>query len=176
MKTSKIVSTLALLLAATPAFAAAEAERFETRETVVHATTTVLDVELNEKTVICSRADYSFPMLKVLIPGLEGITLLNHQNRGAGAPCVTTNESCRPASRFGPGASPESILQGRPGTEKVEVTVTAKRKDIMDHVEKTCTQTLIETVDTTIRGKKLTHVRYNNLNPRNYELCLNGGK
>ena len=112
-------------------------------------------------------------MLKVLIPGLGNVTLLNHQNFGAGAPCVTTGESCR---SFGerPSASPEDILQGRPGVEKIEVVVTATRIEAIDHIQKTCTVTLRENVETQIRGKKLFHLRESELAARSYEDCVNG--
>src|SRR5262249_16938805 len=68
--------------------ALAHADDQEYKEEVVHQTTTPVEVALNEQTVLCSHADYSALYLKVLIPKLASLTLLNHQNAGAGAPCV----------------------------------------------------------------------------------------
>lgn len=186
MKTSLLLpqltfsGALLLLASVSPALGSSTvnpAERYQTRETIVHKTITRLDVELNEKTVVCSRADYAVPMLKVLIPGLSDITLLNHQNFGADAPCVTTREAC---SRLGPHfdfgrAKPEDILQGRPGIETVDVTVTEKKIETIDHVEKTCAVELVEEVETVIRGKKLTHARSSALMERSYDRCLEAG-
>src|SRR5262245_56707741 len=64
-------------------------------ETVIHATTKSVEIDLNSNTVICSAADYGALYLKVLIPELAGITLLDHQNLGAGAPCVASG-LCEP--------------------------------------------------------------------------------
>lgn len=144
----------------------------ETRLVAVHSTKSRLDVELNEKSVLCSKADYSMPMLKVLIPGLGDITLLNHQNRGAGAPCVTTGKTCG----FTDGAKPDDILQGRPGTESIEVTVTETRIESIDHVAKTCTVRLLEEVETEIRGQKLSHRRQAELSQRSYLDCVTAAK
>lgn len=64
----------------------------ETREELVHETTTSVELELTPESVICSHADYSSTFLKVLIPQLAAITLLDHQNTDAGAPCVAAGE------------------------------------------------------------------------------------
>ena len=144
----------------------------ETREAVVHKTTTTILVDLNDKTVVCSRADYAMPVLKVLIPGLSDITLLNHQNFRAGAPCVTTGETCARSTAGGfAEATPESILQGRSGTEQAEVTVTLSRIETIDHKEKTCVVTMREDVETTIRGKRLFHNREADIGSRVYTDC-----
>ena len=112
------------------------AQNFESNEVILHEKHQTLTVALNPSTVLCSRADYSVPMLKVLLPGLEDITLLDHQNRGAGAPCVTTGEICR----FNPAnnnfAKPDDILQGRNGDESIAVDVKVSRIEIIDHKNK----------------------------------------
>jgi hypothetical protein len=174
----KLFATKLAVLALVPLFTAqnagAAASDYEVRETIVHVTHNTLQVDLNEKTVICSRADYSMPMLKVLIPGLSGITLLNHQNFGAGAPCVTTGQSCQSFGR-GSSTAPADILQGQNGVEPVEVVVTETRLETINHIEKTCTVRLREHVETVIRGKRLFHDRENELAARRYEDCVNGG-
>lgn len=170
---TKVMVLLSALALVFTTGASAATDDYEVRETAVHSTRNLLTVNLDEKSVICSRADYSVPMLKVLIPSLADVTLLNHQNFGAGAPCVTTGESCR---SFGErtSASPEDILQGKPGVEKIEVVVTATRIEAIDHVQKTCIVNLRENVETQIRGKKLFHLRESELASRSYEDCVNG--
>lgn len=174
----KLLSTTSLLLLASLLnISQAQAARpeQETKETIVHRTTTVVDVDLNEKTVVCSRADYAMPMLKVLIPQLDDITLLEHQNFGATAPCVTTGETCFLGSRSGKGASPDDILQGNPQVVKANVTVTEKRIEYRDNKEETCLVELVETVETEIRGKKLFHERRQSLPGRTFGRCAFGG-
>ena len=143
----------------------------EERESIVHQSKTILSVDLNPQTVICSQANYSMPMLKVLIPGLAGITLLDHQNRGAGAPCMTTGQRC--SLRAGDkGALPVDVLQGNPRVENAEVSVTATRVEEIDQSAKTCTTYLKEHVESTIAGKRFFHERTASLGIRNYADCV----
>ncbi len=44
-----------------------------------------LPVRINSETVKLSAAGYSRPMVKVLVPGLADVTVLNHRNEGEGA-------------------------------------------------------------------------------------------
>lgn len=153
------------------------AQDLESNEVVLHEKHQALTVALNPGTVLCSRADYSVPMLKVLLPGLEDITLLDHQNRGAGAPCVTTGERCQFSPADNSFAKPEDILQGRNGDEQIAVDVKVSRIETIDHANKVCTVQMHETVDTEIRGKKLTHERFADLGDRPYADCVrNPGK
>lgn len=149
--------------------AARAATGFESRSVDVHRSTRTIHVDLNPKTVLCSKADYSMPMLKVLIPELAGITLLDHQNTGAGAPCVTTGQVCD----FD-GVGPEAILQGRSGRESIQVEVIAERFESIDHQTQKCEVMLKETVNTVIRGQTLTHERWADLGQRNYQDCIQG--
>src|SRR4051812_13679246 len=97
-------------------------ESKDTRQFLVYQSQTIVPVDINENTVLCLSADYSAPVLKVLVPQLAQLTLLNHQNTGAGAPCLTTNESCMASPGHTP-ASPTDIIKGRPGRENVSVIV-----------------------------------------------------
>src|SRR5262245_40295628 len=72
-------------------------------ETIVHKTSTTTSIALNTETVVCSQADYSGLHLKVLIPKLASLTLLDHQNFGAGAPCVA-------AGVCAPGRMPSDVI------------------------------------------------------------------
>jgi hypothetical protein len=111
--------------------------------------TTVARVELNAATVKCSAADYSGPMLKVLIPGLADLTVLNHRNTREGAPCVA-------AGRCGE-IGPKDILKSGEGAERVPVQVTLKKVTELDG--EVCRVSLVETVKTVIRGVNFFHER-----------------
>lgn len=164
MPTPALAVSLVLALASSAAGAAVE-----TREELVHQTTTSADLELTPETVICSHADYSANFLKVLIPQLASITLLDHQNTDAGAPCVAAGE-CAP---FGDHA-PSDILDEADTTETVDITVRATRVDEIDHEAETCTTSLRERVDLVIRGVPFTHERHASLGSRPYGDCTAG--
>lgn len=117
---------------------------------VVSDRTTDVNVDLNAKTVKCSAADYSMPMLKVLIPGLADLTVLNHRNTREGAPCVA-------AGRCGEELGPDSILKSGEGVENVPVRVVLKKVVAVEG--QVCHVTLVETVTTTIRGLSFFHER-----------------
>jgi hypothetical protein len=117
---------------------------------IVRDQTTDVDVDLNAKTVKCSAADYSGPMLKVLVPGLAGLTVLNHRNTREGAPCVA-------AGRCDADLGPESILKAGDGIERVPVRVVLQKVTSIDG--DVCHVSLIETVTTTIRGLPFFHER-----------------
>ena len=133
-------------------------------ETVVHETTTVVEVDLNGATVLCSSADYGALFLKILIPELAGMTLLDHQNTGAGAPCVAAG-ACQP------GNQPSDIIDTAKPTEIVDIHVKAIRVDEVDTMAQTCETYLKETVDVNIRGKAFTHERFAQLGPRAVSDC-----
>ncbi|MGE0547005.1 MAG: hypothetical protein AB7O24_13050 [Kofleriaceae bacterium] len=135
------------------------------KETVVHETTTPVEIALNAQTVICSSADYSLTFLKVLIPELAKITLLNHQNIGAGAPCVASGV-CDAEH------SPSTIIDANNPTELVDITVKATRIDHIDDQAQTCTTSLKEQVDLVIRGTAFMHTRFADLGSRPYSDCV----
>jgi MYXO-CTERM domain-containing protein len=161
MRIPSLAASVVLMLAST-----AYAE-WEVREELVHETTTAVDIELTADTVICSHADYSANFLKVLIPQLAAITLLDHQNTDAGAPCVAAGE-CAP---FGDHA-PADILDDQDTTDTVDITVRATRVDEIDHDAETCNTSLTEQVDLVIRGVPFTHQRWATLGTRPYGDCI----
>lgn len=134
-------------------------------ETVVHETTTSVEVDLNNTTVLCSAADYGATFLKILIPDLARLTLLDHQNTGAGAPCVA-------AGPCEPGHMPADIIDAAHPTETVQISVKAIRGDDADSDTQTCTTGLTETVKVTIRGVDFFHQRFAPLGERPYSDCV----
>ena len=160
MRTHTLAASLVLGLASSAGAAV------ESREELVHETTTSVDLLLTPETVICSHADYSATFLKVLIPQLASITLLDHQNTDAGAPCVAAGE-CAP---FGDHA-PSDILDEADTSETVDIRVRATRLEEIDHEAQTCTTALRERVDLEIRGVRFAHERYADLGSRPYGDC-----
>lgn len=152
-------TSLLLLVLSTPALA-------ETtfHETVVHDTTTTVDLKLDSSTVLCSAADYGALFLKVLIPELAPLTLLDHQNTGAGAPCVA-------AGPCEPGNMPNDIIDADYPTAQAAINVKAIRVDQADPAAQTCTTSLREEVAVTIRGVPFTHVRHASLGERPFSDC-----
>jgi hypothetical protein len=154
-------TSIALLLLS----AATAAAEPVVNETVVHDTTSQVDLKLDSNTVLCSSADYGALFLKVLIPELAGLTLLDHQNLGAGAPCVASGP-CKP------GNMPSDILSGKSPYEATSINVKAVRIDEADADTQICTTTLRETVDVTIRGIAFKHERFASLGERPFSDCV----
>jgi hypothetical protein len=134
-------------------------------ETLVHDTTTTVEIDLNPSTVLCSSADYGALFLKIGIPELAALTLLDHQNVGAGAPCVSAG-ACEP------GKEPEDILDADKPTEAVAINVKAIRLDEADADAQTCTTTLIERVHVNVRGFDFLHERHAPLGSRPFADCV----
>lgn len=134
-------------------------------ETLVHDTTTAVEITLDESTVLCSSADYGALFLKVGMPELAAVTLLDHQNIGAGAPCVA-------AGLCVPGNMPSDIIDAADPTETVDINVKALRGDSTDSTAQTCETYLIERVRVVIRGVEFTHERTAPLGSRPFADCV----
>lgn len=118
-------------------------------QSVVRDQTVAVPVPLNAQTVKCSAADYSMPMLKVLVPALAELTVLNHRNTREGAPCIA-------AGRCGP-VGPQDVLKGGEGVDSVPVRVVLKKVARLDG--EVCHVSLVETVTAKIRGIAFFHER-----------------
>ena len=153
-------SAKAFMPAPAASFKAAEVPGAQEGRLVSDKTTNV-SVDLNSKTVKCSAQDYSMPMLKVLVPGLADLTLLNHRNSQEGAPCVA-------AGRCGQ-FKPSDILAAGEGTEQIPVRVVLRKLAEVDG--EGCRVTLIETVHTKIRGVAFFHERRHDLAERVADDC-----
>jgi hypothetical protein len=128
---------------------------------IVSDRTTEVSVALNAATVKCSRADYSGPMLKVLIPGLADLTVLNHRNTREGAPCVSAG-AC--------GAlGPQDILKSGDGVDRIKVRVVLRKETAVEG--EVCHVSLIESVATTIRGLTFRHERLQEVAERTAADC-----
>ncbi len=145
-------------------------EEIESKEVVVHDVEHTLNIALNDQTVLCSDADYSANLLKILIPDLKNLTLFNHRNYNAAAPCVAAGMCRGPLAPNGP--QPSDILNPSKPTEEVKLRVKLTRYEVINHKEKTCETHLIENLTVPIRGLSFTHQREGSLDYRNYEDCL----
>lgn len=135
------------------------------RETLVHEKTTAVEVELNDRTVLCSAADYQAEMLKIVIPQLADLTLLNHRNTNAGGPCVSAG-ICRPAGSEA-GLEPGDILKpGLPEVESIPVTVKLTRVTSISSDQSGCDVSLKEEIHLVVRGIPFYHVRWHFLDAR----------
>ena len=140
----------------------AKAGRTKADLAIVRDLTTTVRAELNSKTVKCSAADYSGPMLKVLVPALADLTVLNHRNTREGAPCVA-------AGRCGE-VNPEDILKAGPGADDIKVRVILRKETSIEG--EVCHVALIETVATVIRGVTFRHERRQDVADRAASDCL----
>jgi hypothetical protein len=109
-------------------------------------------VDLSPAGIKLSRAGYTMPTVKILIPELAAETVMNHRNPGESAPCLATTDTLKV----------EDVVQGNPVTEKADFTITLektaevyKNSDGQD----VCSVYLTETVSGTVRGFAFNHVR-----------------
>lgn len=114
-----------------------------------------MTIDLNSKTLKLSRADYMEPTVKVLIPEIADVTVMNHRNFSEGAPCLATEGT----------KSPQDVLQGQEGKENIKVRITLSKLLYLDD-QNVCHLTLQEDVETNIRGFKFVHARQSTLPKR----------
>jgi hypothetical protein len=139
--------------------------RAQTEEVVLSDRNVTLTVEISAKNVKLSRADYSVPVVKVLVPELAGETILDHRNTNEGAPCLATYDTKKP----------EDVIQGKEthiwNTFRIQLV---KRVELYEETEKkqVCQVTLIERVDSKIRGFNFTHERVKDIGQRNPQDCF----
>ena len=120
-----------------------------------------LPVDIAEGKVKLSRAGYSMPLVKILVPELAGVTLLDNRNVGEGAPCMASYDA----------KTPEDIIQNNPQVEEAQFVVTLTKTVTPDTQNNNCQVSLTETLDTRIRGHKFTHQRFLEVGTRNIEDC-----
>lgn len=129
-------------------------------ETVISSRTVTLPVELSSSTVRLSAAGYSMPLVKVLIPALASVTIMDHRNLGEAAPCMSTVDTKDPAR----------VLLGKEGLENIDFKIELVRTAEVDH-QNVCRVHLIEKVTAQIRKLHFTHERFAEMPSRVAEDC-----
>lgn len=128
---------------------------------VISERTVPLEVKISPETVKLSHADYSMPVVKVLVPGLADVTILDHRNSGEGAPCLATDGT----------RSPEDVIRGSSTTETLPFTIRLERSVYPDLDAKKCYVLLEEFVSGEIRGYQFTHHRDFQVADRHLDDC-----
>lgn len=129
-------------------------------------------IEINSKLVKFSRADYSMPTVKILIPAMADVTLLDHRNTREGAPCLAAYLA----------NSPDDVIQNRDGKETADLHIVLRRlaelktretEDVKGAktVRQVCQILLVEQIETQIRGQRFQHERMAQLPDRNTADC-----
>jgi hypothetical protein len=132
--------------------------------TVLRDVTTPIDLLLSEDTVFCSAIGYGLSFLKVSIPQLDELAHFDHRVEEAGLPCAAVG-ACD--AELGP----QSVLQGKPGVERVSVRVVLTEVIRIDEEAGACSRQLLEDVFTTVRGNELRHHEEDARSPMSFDDC-----
>lgn len=127
---------------------------------VVSDKTVTLPVDIGPATVKRSSAGYSFAIVKVLIPALADVTVMNHRNFGENAPCLAVRDFQLHVN---------DIIQNNPAKEPVPVRIVLSREAQMS--EGVCKVFLVEEVTATIRGVEFSHERSSEMPSRESGDC-----
>ena len=120
-----------------------------------------LNVDISTAKTKLSIADYSSPVVKVLVPELADVTILDHRNTGEGAPCLATYDTL----------DPRDVIQGNPTTEKINFKVTLIKQTATNTSQDICYVRLSERVEGNIRGFKFTHNKQKPMGTRHIDDC-----
>ena len=118
-----------------------------------------LSVNIDQSNMKLSRAGYGSDVLKVFIPALADVTILDHRNENSGAPCMSTYET----------DIAEDVIQGRPGVEKIDFTVVLTKHTYLDGT--VCKVSMDETITAKIRGFNFSHSRNVDMPDRHADDC-----
>jgi hypothetical protein len=132
----------------------------EPKDVVISQRVVRLPVEISNTNVKLSAADYSAPVVKVLIPALADVTLLDHRNTNEGAPCMATYGT----------RVPNDVIQNNPGSLQVQFQISLIKNLYVD-TNNSCVVSMTEHIEGTIRGFKFVHDRYVSLGERHLDDC-----
>ncbi len=131
---------------------------------VLKDSTTLIALELNKKTVFCTDLGYGNVQLKINVPELDDIAHFNHRVVGEGLPCIAGG-AC--TSELGP----DNILDESKPIEIVPVRVVLSEILEIDEPSKSCMRSLVEKVQSVVRGVEFTHHRESRVAEK-IEKCL----
>jgi len=130
-------------------------------QVILSQNTVSLNVDISTTKIKLSQADYSSPVVKVLVPDLADVTFLNHRNTAEGAPCLATYDTLKP----------QDVIQDNPVVEKIDFTITLEKSVYSDVLNKVCKVSLTERVEGKIRGFSFGHTRTLAMPERHIDDC-----
>jgi hypothetical protein len=142
-------------------FVQARANDGEPVRTLISERDVKVQVDISTTQVRRSRSGYSAEVLKVLIPDLADVTLLDHRNEGEKAPCMATFQA----------RQPEEIIQNNPAVEKVGLKITLTKVAWVNQETQQCEIHLEEHIAGKIRGFQFLHDREKSIATRSIEDC-----
>jgi hypothetical protein len=137
------------------------ASQANANEVKIGERTVTLNVPISDTTVKLSRADYQTEVVKVLVPELADVTILNHRNTREGAPCLATYQT----------PFPNAVILHRPAIEKIEFKITLSKLATLDPQQKFCSVVLKERVEGYVRGYLFEHERFEQVANRDPADC-----
>lgn len=150
----KILLTLAIVFGGSMQFA-------QGAEVLISERTVELNVDISSAKLKWSQADYSSPVVKVLVPDLADVTILDHRNTGEGAPCMATYQAL----------SPEEVIQNNPSVEVIPMTITLDKLLTPDLTNGLCHVALRESIIGEIRGFRFEHHKSMEIGTRHIDDC-----
>ncbi len=121
----------------------------------------MLNVDLSTAKLKLSNAGLVSAVLKVLVPDLADVTVLDHRNEGESAPCLATYETFEP----------QDIIKGDPKVEKVSTVITLSKIASVNEESHLCELTLHESISNKIRGFLFIHDRSKVVATRSLDDC-----
>lgn len=131
------------------------------KEVVMSESVHNLPVDVSTAKLKITTLGYGVPTLKVLVPEMADVTLLNHRNEGEEAPCIATYESM----------NLDDIIQGNPAVENVDFTIT--RTKMLQHFpgDVHCQVSVREDIHANIRGFNFYHSKTESVGTRHPDDC-----
>lgn len=130
-------------------------------ETVLSERVVSVSVDVSTAKVRLSSAGYTSPVVKVLVPDLADVTVLDHRNPGEAAPCLATYDTLEPAD----------VVAGQPGIETALMTIRLTKSALPDPSAGVCRVYLNESINGVLRGFHFTHDRTFEVSPRVLDDC-----
>lgn len=129
-----------------------------------------LEVELNKQTVRCLVGDYGASSLKISLADIRPYTVFPQTTRGETAPCINAGR-CK-TKFMKNGLTVDQVIDTAKPTENINVTVVLLEEIVIDHMNKTCTRSLRETLDSPVRGLNFHHEDGKSIGDLPYDVCV----
>ena len=143
MKRIKLLSIIIGFLVSIPAFA---------NQVLLSERLVTLPVDISQNKVVRSNKGYgTVTLVKILVPTLADVTVLNHRNEGESAPYMATWDT----------DDTQDVIGQNPGLENIPFKIQLLKDTALVQSEKgqVCAVTLTEYVTATIHGYEFKHIR-----------------